>query len=284
MADTEDDIGTGIQSVAPFLNAIPIGGPILSAIAAAGGGLLKTDAAKKQAQRAAQLRNQQVPVQTLRPEYKRKLSLDEMAAIQTVPGYNQATQQLDAGTAQNIRAIADRSPSGAATLSAIGNALYQKNQGIEKLQAANESYRTGAMKTVSDDLSTIGDKQRDLEVQQHSDKALLNAGATNLENASTANKLGGIHDIINSVGALGKLNMGGGFNANNPRYLAYLKSQGKMLDARGNIVSIPQQIDSQGYAGELVSNTETSGSDMTKLPVGNVNLGNYNTGNIYEGN
>jgi len=215
---------------------------LVSAAASAAGGFLKTDAAKKQAQRAADLRNQQIPIQTLRPEYKRKLNLDEMTALQTVPGYNQATQQLDASTAQNIRAIADRSPSGAATLSAIGNALYQKNQGLEKIAAANESYRAAGMKTVSDDLSTIGDKERDLEVQQHADKALLSAGATNLENASTANKLGGIHDIINSVGALGKLNLAGSKNANNPQYMSYLKGKGYTLDVNGNIVPLTQGV------------------------------------------
>ena len=274
MADAESSIGDVAQGAAPFLNFIPYVGPLVSAAASAAGGFLKTDAAKKQAQRAAEVRNQQIPLQTLRPEYKRKLNLDEMTALQTVPGYNQATQQLDASTAQNIRAIADRSPSGSATLSAIGNALYQKNQGLEKIAAANESYRTAGMKTVSDDLSTIGDKERDLEVQQHADKALLNAGATNLENASTATKLGGVHDIINSVGALGKLNTGGGFNKNNPQYMSHLKSKGYMLDATGNIVPIPKQVGAQGYSsGDLVSNT-TSNSDMTKYPYTSVDTSN----------
>jgi len=234
----ESDIGAGAQAAAPFLSAVPYVGPLLTAGAGILGGFLKSNAAAQQAKRAAALRAQQVPLQPLRPEYQRKMSLDEMTAAMTVPGYNQATQQLDASTAQNIRAIADRSPSGGATLTAIGNALYQKNQGLQKLQAANEDFRTKGLQTVSGDLSTQGDKERDLEVQQHADKALLNAGATNLETAATSNKLNGITQAILAVGKLGSLTPND--PTKNPQNLAYLKKQGYMIDANGNIVAIPK--------------------------------------------
>lgn len=259
-SDVEGGFGTGLSIAAPALSAVPYVGPALTALASIGGGLLKGDAAKKQAARAAALRAQQVPLQGVAPAYQRKLNLDEMTALAGTPGYNQAKSDLDASTAQNLRAIADRSPSGGATLEAMGNALYQKNLGLQKLDAANAAYRAAGQGNVSADLATIGGQEDSKLVQQHADIALNQAGAANLENAATSNKYGGINQVVNAVGALGKLNFGGGNNtANNPNYLAYLKKQGYMIDASGKIVPMGSNVSGSGGAGNVTQIAGGSG-------------------------
>lgn len=273
MADGEGTAGTVLQDVSPALSAIPYVGGLLSLAANLGGGALKASAAKQQAARADALRKQQVPIQGIAPAYQRKLTLDEMTALAGTPGYEQAKDNLNATSAQNIRAIADHSPSGSATLSAIGNALYQKNLGLQKLDASNAAYRANGITNVSNDLGAIAGQQDEKMVQQHSDQALNNSAATNLENAATSNKYSGINQAINAVGALGKIKAGGGGSNASPDYLAYLKGKGYRIDSSGNLVPITQAVDSitsvAGNGSGVLQPTEDNSLDMAAYTVTN---------------
>jgi len=198
--NTAADVLSGVGNVAGFIPGV---GSIISAATSIGSGLLKNDAAKKQMARAQALRDQQVQKAAIDPNYLRKLRMDEFTALQGTPGYGQAKSNLEQSSADNLRAIRESSPSGNATLSAMATALAAKNASLNTLAGQNAQYKANGQAVVSGDLSTLGEQGQARSNDARSDRKDLNAAATNLENAGTANKIGSIDQILSSVGALG---------------------------------------------------------------------------------
>lgn len=243
--NTAADVVGGVGSVAGLVpgwgTAIAVGANLIS-------GLMKSGAAKKQAERAEQLRAQPVQKQPIRPEFLQKLRRDEMIALAGRPDYSQAKENIETAAAQSFRNIADVAPDPQATLTAINQALYNKNAAIQNLDASNAVARIEGMRQVGEDIGMIGEKQRELELQQREDKQFLSKAATNLENAATANKMGAADQILGGIGALGSPNIWGSYEntRRSPAYLKYLNQKGLTLDEKGNIVSAIGNMPVQG--------------------------------------
>lgn len=210
MANAEGTAGSVLKTAAPLLNFVPYVGPLISAGASIGGGLLEQDAAKKQQEQAARAREAalKTPVQQIRPEFIQKQNMDKMLALSGLPAYDQYVAQTDADVAKNARAIRESSGSGAQTLAAISAATGLANEAKQKLQMTDANARLTALKSLGDTTWNIGEKQRSLEDIRDRMKAEGLQGATALENAATFNKInaakgiiGGISQGVNQLGA-----------------------------------------------------------------------------------
>jgi hypothetical protein len=187
-------IGTGIGA------AVGLGTSLIS-------GVLKKNEAADQAKRAEDLRKKSENLQkgALRPEYTKALRADQMAALYGLPGYNQYLENIDEGVANNIRSIQESSPNGAATLAAISATLGKSNQAKTDLFLKDSLMQDQKQTSATNRLWQTGDKQMDLVGMQRADKAALNQGAMNLENAATANKIGSMDQILSSIGVAGNM-------------------------------------------------------------------------------
>lgn len=196
-----------VSSVGQIGSAIPYVGGAISGIASLASGIMKSNEAKDQAARAQQLRQQSANTQkmALRPEYLKTLHMQQMAALAGLPGYQQYLNNIDSGVADSARAIRESSPSGAATLNTISAVLGRANDAKQQLFIQDAANREAKNAQVANTLWNTGDKQMDLVGLQRADKAALNQGAMNLENAATANRVGASDQILSTVGALGSL-------------------------------------------------------------------------------
>lgn len=201
MADGLNTAGDILNTGAGIAGMIPGYGTAISAALGVVGGFMKKGAAAEQASRAAELRQQANSVQKmpLRQEYLKSLKAQQMAALYGLPQYNQRVQQIDTGIANNIRAIKESSPSGAATLATISAVLNNANAAKNNLAIQDADMQMRKQQQVANTIWNTGDKQMDLVGLQRQDRAALNQGAMNLENAATANKIGAIDEILASV-------------------------------------------------------------------------------------
>jgi hypothetical protein len=196
-----------VSTVGQVGGAIPYIGPIVSLAGSVVSGVLKNNESKDQAKRAEELRKKSERLQkgALRPEYTKALRADQMAALYGLPGYNTYLENIDEGVANNARSIAESSPNGAATLAALSATVNQANAAKESLFLKDSLMQDQKQQRVADRMWQTGDKQMDLVGMQRADKAALNQGAMNLENAATANKIGSIDQILASVGVAGNM-------------------------------------------------------------------------------
>lgn len=193
MADGEQVAGQTISTIGPVLNAVPYVGPILSAAASIGGGLLQSDAAKKQAAQAAKVRQDALntAVQPMRPEYTAALHLARMHELGGLPGLQVEKGDLAQQLADQIRYIHMAAPGGNAALAAMSKAVSNQSAGLRGLQAKDELFRGNASADTAKTLWNVGDAGRKLEdIRDEQRTGGLKAAAA-LENASMLNKQGG---------------------------------------------------------------------------------------------
>jgi hypothetical protein len=252
MADGEGTAGTVISDVAPALGAVPYVGPILSAAASIGGGLLQSDAAKKQAAQAAQVRQNALntQVQPMRPEYLAALHLAQMRSLGGLPGLQTDKTDLAQQLADQIRYIRMASPGGNQALAAMSKAVAANSTGLQKLQAQDLNYRGLADKDVADTLWKVGDAGRNLENIRDTQRTQGLTAAAALENASMVNKQQGASTALGAVstGANQLLNnymklyqnQNSGSSANNIANNGMSSTGDVSLDARNNL---------NGYSG-----------------------------------
>ena len=206
----EGGVGTGLKTVSPILNAVPFVGGILSGVGTAVGGLLESDAAKRQALQAERVRQQalRTKAQQLQPEFLQKLKMDEMAALGGIPGLDIHKQALEAQNADTARAIRESSPNGAATLAAMAATNGLENQSLNELMAKNEAYKAGALKDVGETVKGIGGEKQSLQDKADAVKARGLQAASALEAASTYNKQNAINKMLgaatSTIGSLTK--------------------------------------------------------------------------------
>lgn len=210
MAQNESStVGSVISGISPALSAIPYVGSILSMLGTTVGGALQQRGAQQQAEQAAKARKAALNkgVDAMRPEYLKKLQMDKMNALSDVAGIDFAKKQLEAQTANQLRAIRESSPSGTATVNAISAALGQRNSDEQKLAVQNLEHKQKALGQVSSDLEMLGNKGMALEERRDQWKREGLQAASALENAATANKMtaastiiGGLTSGLSSIG------------------------------------------------------------------------------------
>lgn len=210
MAQNESSTaGSVISGISPALSAIPYVGSILSMLGTTVGGALQQRGAQQQAEQAAKARKAALNkgVDAMRPEYLKKLQMDKMNALSDVAGIDFAKKQLEAQTANQLRAIRESSPSGTATVNAISAALGQRNSDEQKLAVQNLEHKQKALGQVSSDLEMLGNKGMALEERRDQWKREGLQAASALENAATANKMtaastiiGGLTSGLSSIG------------------------------------------------------------------------------------
>ncbi len=205
MADGLSTAGSLVSTLSPALSAIPVAGSFLSLAGTVAGGLMQKAGAEKQAQQAAQARKDALNKKTdaMRPEYLKKLTMDKMSALSDSPGIDFAKAQLEAQSANQIRAIRDSSPSGAGTVAAISAALNQRNASEQRLAADNLAYKNNNQNRVSSDLEMLGNKGMQLEERRDQWKRDGLQGAAALENAATANKMTAANTILGGLTSTG---------------------------------------------------------------------------------
>jgi len=203
--ETLNTSGGVLKTTTGALGAIPIVGPILSAVGGIAGGVMQGVAANKQRQQAEQIRKAALMAQKagLRPEYAAKLRLDQMLASSDQPGLDQYKKSQEQMLATHLRTIREASPNGAATVAAISAALANENQDMNRILAGNEAYKAGKMADVGNTLWNVGDKQRYLEDLRDQEKARGLTAASAFENAATANKMNAANTIIGSLTSAG---------------------------------------------------------------------------------
>lgn len=190
-----------VKSISGIGGMIPYIGPAVSAIGGIVGGVLEGEEAKKQAEQAARARKEAMGLKpdALNPEFRQSLQSAKMAELSGLPGLGLWKEQLGQKSANNLRAILESSPSGAATLAAMSAAVGQENQALNQLGLSDMAYKAERNKEVRDALWQTGLQKRGLEDRRDVWKREgLNAAAA-LENAATYNKVNSIDKIIGSV-------------------------------------------------------------------------------------
>lgn len=202
MADALGTTGTVLSTAAPLLNAVPYVGPILSAAATIGGGIMQTSAAKKQAAQAAKVRDEALRTgkQPLRPEFAQRLRMDKMLAQAGLAGLPLYQEKLDERLSNSVRSVREQSNSGAGTLAAVSALTGAENDQLRELMIQDAAVKQELQKRVGDTNWDIGVKERGLEDIRDAQKREGLTAAAALENAATYNKQQGIKSILGAVG------------------------------------------------------------------------------------
>lgn len=195
--------GSVIKGVAPVLSAVPYVGPILSMAATIGGGALEASEAEKQKEQAEKIRNdaKNMKPQAIQDEYLKSLRMDKMAAISGMPALEYDKSQIENNTARTLRSIQESSPSGAATLAAMGAAKALESNSLSDILAKNEAYKANANVTLSNALKGIGGEKQSLQDKMNEMKKDQLRAASGLEAAGTYNKMQGINKILGAAGS-----------------------------------------------------------------------------------
>lgn len=227
MADAQGTAGNLLKTISPMFGAVPIAGPIISGLGTAVGGFLEMDSAKKQQEQAAKEREAALKMKpdAIDPMFNQKLRADKFAALGGMPGKPLWQQMLDQRTANDLRAIQESSPSGAAALTAISAAEGNKNSALNELLIADGSFRAGADKDVRSTMWDIGlQKNREEDIRNEKQSAQLqNAGA--LEAAGTYNKQNAINKVIGAgTSTVSALDANAQQTKNNDQWMKFLEN------------------------------------------------------------
>lgn len=247
--------GSVVSGLSSMASAFPGIGTGISTVGSLIGGILQKQGAEQQAAQAAQARKDALKkkADAMRPEYLQKLQMDKMTALGDAAGIDFAKKQLEAQTANQLRAIRESSPSGSATVNAISAALGQRNADEQKLAAQNMEHKQRALSQVSSDLEMLGNKGMALEERRDQWKREGLQAASALENAATANKMTAANTIINSLtsaaNSFGKI----GTNA------AYMGALNKAYNTNEGDVQLPD-----GYSLTSDSNKMNAINEIQK--------------------
>jgi hypothetical protein len=142
--------------------------------------------AGKQRARAAELvaESKQIKKTPLRKEFEQAKRGADMMATQGLASTFTAQKQLDADAANNLKAIQQSSPSGAVASAAIASTIADKNRASQELLARDAEFRTAGAKQALNTLWNVGEKERDLEIEQRERREALQKQALALENSA----------------------------------------------------------------------------------------------------
>jgi hypothetical protein len=117
----------------------------------------------------------------LRKEFEQAKRGADMMATQGLASTFTAQKQLDADAANNLKAIQQSSPSGAVASAAIASTIADKNRASQELLARDAEFRTEGAKNALNSLWKVGEKERDLEIEQRERREAIQKRAMALE-------------------------------------------------------------------------------------------------------
>lgn len=147
---------------------------------------IDSNRAKQQRARASELiaESKQIKKTPLRKEFEQARRGADMMATQGLASTFTAQKQLDADAANNLKAIQQSSPSGAIASAAIASTIGDKNKATQELLARDAEFRTQGARQALNTLWQVGEKERDLEIEQRERREALQRRAMALEDSA----------------------------------------------------------------------------------------------------
>ena len=215
--------GTGtaasaLKGLGGTVGAIPT--PYTAAIggvmAGIGGILDMVDAGKqKKDAEALQKKAEQVKKAPLEPQYLQALRGYMMQAQSGMPSFEASKSALDASSANALKSIKESSPYGGTVVDAINATLNKQSEQQQVLEGQQGQFKFNAKSKGLEYLSGVGDKNRELTIEQRKRQEALYSQSQDLRAAGFANTQIGREKALGggivAAGGLGKL-AAGGFN------------------------------------------------------------------------
>lgn len=173
---------------------------------------IDSNRAAKQEARARELINEskQVKKTPLRKEFEQAKRGADMMVTQGMPQTFTQQRLLDADAANQLKSISQSSPSGALSAAAIASVMGEKAKATLGIQAEEAKTRQGAAKAAIDRLWQVGEKERDLEVEQRQRREALQERAAELEDNALARRESSEGQFLKSAtGAMTSMFSGG---------------------------------------------------------------------------
>jgi hypothetical protein len=181
---------TGLKAAGGVASMIPGYGTIIGgALSGIGGILDMVDAGKqKKDAEALQKKAEQVKKGALEPQYLQALRGYMMQAQSGMPSFEASKSALDASSANALKSIIQASPHGQGVADSINAILNSQSQQQQVLEGQQGQFKFNAKSKALDYLSGVGDKNRELTIEQRKRQEALYSQAQDLLAASTANK------------------------------------------------------------------------------------------------
>lgn len=182
--------GTVVKTAGGFASAIPVVGGIVGGVMSGVGGILDMVDAQQQEKEYDKLRKkaEQLKKGALEPQYLQALRGLKMQSLSGMPGYEQSQQAIDINSANALKSIKESSPYGGTVVDAINATLNKGSQQKTDLAGQQSRFRYDSKNKMLDYLSGVGDKSRELTIEQRKRQEALYSQAQDLLAASTANK------------------------------------------------------------------------------------------------
>jgi hypothetical protein len=179
-----------LKGIGSFASLVPGWGTVAGgALNAIGGFLDMGDAAKQEKDSAAiQKKAEQVKKAPPEPQYLQALRGYMMQAQSGMPSFEASKSALDASSANALKSIIQASPHGQGVADSINAILNSQSQQQQVLEGQQGQFKFNAKSKALDYLSGVGDKNRELTMEQRKRQEALYSQAQDLLAASTANK------------------------------------------------------------------------------------------------
>lgn len=187
--------------------------------------------AAEQEKRAKELikESKKIVKSPLRKEFEQARRGADMMATQGLASTFTAQKQLDADAANNLKAIQQSSPSGAIASAAIASTIGDKNKATQELLARDAEFRTANAKQALNTLWQVGEKERDLEIEQRERQEALQRRAMLLEDNALKRREQAEGQFMKSmVGSFTQL--GGGLDAGIGAAIDFSNQEKQMQD------------------------------------------------------
>lgn len=173
----------------------------LTTIAGIVQGVMRAKGAKQQAAKASDLRSQSkfVPKEQLRPEFQRVRDAQTIAATTGLSGRDIAESKIDQSVSNMAKDAATIGSSGGASLAALSGSYGKGMESKQDLMIRDAQERDRKAQILYGTEMTIGEKQRDLELERQRKVEMILAEASALDKAAMANKMGAYDVAANAV-------------------------------------------------------------------------------------
>jgi len=176
-------------------------GGIATIAASAAQAIMRAKAAKEQAKKAGDIRQsaKYVPKEQLRPEFGQVKNAQTIASNYGLNNISRYEQNIDNSVANMNRDATAIGSSGGASLAALSGAYGQSLNARNDLAIKDSEARQGKLNQLYGTTWSIGNEERNLELERNRKKELILAEANALDKASMANKMGATDAITNGV-------------------------------------------------------------------------------------
>jgi hypothetical protein len=170
--------------------------------------------AKEQKKRAGELQQEakNVKKREIRPEYMTALNEAELLSLKPMANYEAAKANIDANSANALRAIKEGGVQGVGVADAISAVLANQNKELVNLDATQGQFKLGNRQNAMQELKGVGAEEERLTQEQLDEKRKIMASAEALLQSSTANKQTALENVGSTVTGLGT-SLGKGISA-----------------------------------------------------------------------